>query len=68
MQLEHAAHTALGDCYAAIGVWEAFFELYLHRPRLMKEALEKLTDEQFSKSFGYPDQVREIALKGLVGE
>lgn len=38
----HEAHTALGDCYAAIGVWEAFFDLYIHRPKLMRDALTEL--------------------------
>lgn len=66
----HEAHTALGDCYAAIGVWEAFFDLYLHRPRLMREALEDLEQRTGPKGDGISsmDDVRTIVLRGLVGE
>lgn len=62
--VKHAAHTALGDCEAAIKVWEAFYELYLYRPRKMKDALEALSVENREVS----DWVREIVLRGLVGE
>lgn len=63
--VKHEAHTALGDCYAAIGVWEAFFDLYLHRPRLMKEALETLKELDEA---GETNAFRDVILKGLVGE
>lgn len=60
--IERRVHTALGDCEAAIKVWEAFYELYLYRPRLMKTALEELA-EAMEGTTG-----RDIALRGLVGE
>jgi DNA polymerase III epsilon subunit-like protein len=43
--IKHEAHTALGDCMAAIGVWEAFFDMYVYRPREMKKALESIMHE-----------------------
>lgn len=61
--IEHAAHTALGDCYAAIKVWEAFYDLYVYRPKMMKEALEHI-----EHNWGADHRVRDVALKGLVGE
>jgi len=64
--IPHAAHTALGDCEAAIKVWEKFFELYLYRPRLMQEALELIV--KADTLFGTTDNLREIALKGLLSD
>jgi len=40
--IEHDAHTALGDCLASIKVWESFCELFMYRPRMMREALEAI--------------------------
>jgi DNA polymerase III epsilon subunit-like protein len=63
--IEHAAHTALGDCEAAIKVWEAFYEMYLYRPRKMKEALEAIREKSHTEE---PYFLSDIALRGLVGE
>ncbi len=68
--IEHKAHTALGDCYAAIAVWEAFFDLFIFRPRMMKEALEEIDhkiDKPGHNDFGLA-AARQVALRGLVGE
>jgi DNA polymerase III epsilon subunit-like protein len=68
-KVEHKAHTALGDAHAAISVWEAFYDKWIGRPAMMKEALEELqtkTDENCVKPFDL-DQMRDIVLRGLVG-
>jgi len=39
--IEHKVHTALGDCQAAISVWECFFDRFIFHPRVMREALEQ---------------------------
>ena len=65
--IEHAAHTALGDCKAAIAVWEAFYELYVYRPQMMKEALETIERDKDGRTLSGAD-IRDIALRGLVGE
>lgn len=41
-KIEHKAHTALGDAHAAISVWEAFYDRFIMRPAMMKEALEEI--------------------------
>lgn len=67
--VEHKAHTALGDCYAAIGVWEAFFDLYLHRPKMMQEALiEMKTHLEEGSVYAQPGHALAVINRGLVGE
>jgi len=66
--IDHAEHTALGDCYAAIGVWEAFWDLYIYRPAKMKEALEQLSARVDNGKIQTLAYARDVALQGLVGE
>lgn len=67
--VEHQAHTALGDCFAAIGVWEAFFELYIHRPRMMSEALYEMKKHLEEGSvYAQPGHALAVINRGLVGE
>jgi DNA polymerase-3 subunit epsilon len=43
--IEHAAHSAMGDVKAAIKVWEALFDLYIHKPKAMQEALHEIAEQ-----------------------
>lgn len=43
--IEHDAHTSLGDMLASIKVWEALYDLYCFRPRVMREALVEIADQ-----------------------
>jgi DNA polymerase-3 subunit epsilon len=46
-KIEHEAHTAMGDVHATIKVWEALFDRYVHRPRVLEAALKEIeSDEQ----------------------
>jgi DNA polymerase III epsilon subunit-like protein len=66
--IKHEAHTALGDCMAAIGVWEAFFDMYIYRPKMMREALFELkTKLETSKVYEEPGHALGIVTKGLAG-
>ena len=67
--IAHDAHTALGDCYAAIAVWEKFFDRFIWDPRRMKEALEEIEARTAGKGRGAfnLDEARALALRGLVG-
>lgn len=68
--IEHAEHTAMGDCMAAIGVWEAFFDRFIFHPRLMKEALEYISNSQRSDYASYDamaNVLRENAFRTLAG-
>lgn len=42
--IEHDAHSAIGDCRAAIKVWEALFDLYIHKPRVWRDALAEISN------------------------
>jgi DNA polymerase III epsilon subunit-like protein len=68
-KIEHKAHTALGDCHAAIDVWEAFYDKWIMRPQMMKEALEEL-ERGGTTGNGYrwaAGGVIEICRRGLRG-
>lgn len=47
--VEHKAHTAKGDVEASIAVWEKLFDLYVHGPKTMREALVEIGDDARSK-------------------
>jgi DNA polymerase III epsilon subunit-like protein len=67
--IEHAAHTALGDCMAAIKVWEAFWDMYMYRPKMMREALldmKLLLDK--GEVYTRQGEAHRIVNRGLVGE
>lgn len=63
--IKHEAHTALGDVMASIAVWEAFFDLYVYRPRMMREALEEV---KRNTAENLHPKIRAIAERGLFGE
>lgn len=61
--IEHAAHTAMGDVLATIAVWEALFDLYIYKPRVMREALIEIAgDDQTDAA------LRDFALAASKGE
>lgn len=61
-KIEHKAHTALGDAHAAIDVWEHFYDKFIMRPAMMKEALEMMA-QQLPKAHGW----QETIVRGLTG-
>lgn len=67
--VRHDAHTAIGDCHAAIGVWESFCDMYVYRPRMMREALQEIEAGAYSR-FGAKgiNEIIELAGRGLRGE
>ncbi len=60
--IEHAAHTAMGDVKASIAVWEALFDMYVHRPRVMREALTEIANDEQGDA-----DVRTFAAEALGG-
>jgi DNA polymerase-3 subunit epsilon len=44
--IEHQAHSAMGDVRAAIKVWEALFDLFVHRPKVYREALLAIAGDE----------------------
>jgi DNA polymerase-3 subunit epsilon len=47
--IEHEAHSAIGDVRACIKVWEALYDLYIHRPKVMREALIAIAQDAAEK-------------------
>ena len=43
--LPEQEHTALADCFTAIGVFEAMHDLFVYRPRIMREALDEIAGD-----------------------
>ena len=43
--LAEQEHTALADCYLAIGVFEAMHDLFVYRPKVMREALIEIAGD-----------------------
>lgn len=43
-EIEHDAHTALGDLQASVAVFERMVDLYIYHPRVMREALEVIAE------------------------
>lgn len=39
------SHTALGDCYRAITVWEGLYDLYVYKPKVMREGLLEIAND-----------------------
>lgn len=66
--LEHAAHTALGDCHAAISVWEAVYDKFISRPKMMKEALEELRQTIPTNRGLLEEDLFALCERGLTGE
>lgn len=60
--------SAVDGCRAAIGVFEAFWDLYIYRPAKMKEALEQLSERIDNGKIQTLAYARDVALQGLVGE
>jgi DNA polymerase-3 subunit epsilon len=44
--IEHEAHTAMGDVRASIEVWESLFDLFIHRPKVMRDALIEIANDE----------------------
>lgn len=58
--IKHEAHTALGDCLAAIKVWEAFFDIYIYRPRELEKTMRHFSSTPMGR-----EEVQERATKVL---
>jgi DNA polymerase III epsilon subunit-like protein len=61
--LETQEHTALADCYRAIAVWEGLFDLYIHQPKVMRDGLIEIANDELTDSV-----LRDYALKLSRGE
>lgn len=58
--VEHAAHTAEGDVRATIAVFEKFFDLYVYKPRLMREALQEIAARAGQSTEALCESIRNV--------
>lgn len=63
--ITHEAHTSLGDMLASIKVWEALYDLYCFRPRVMREALIEIADQAEKDGDGQLHEYASNASEGI---
>lgn len=61
--LEAQHHTALDDCYLAISVFEKMHDLYVYRPKMMREGLIEIANDEATDAV-----LRDYALKLSEGD
>ncbi len=43
--IEHQAHSAMGDVKASIKAWESLFDLFIYKPKVMRDALLEIAND-----------------------